>query len=267
MHDDKILLILDLDETLIYASERPLDRPADFCVFDYYVYKRPHLEAFLRTCNRHFALAVWSSADDAYVEAVVKHIVPPEIRLAFVWGRSRCTHCFDAAAFEAGGHANHYDHYNYLKVLKKVKRRGYSLNRVLIVDDTPGKARRNYGNVIYPKEYLGEAAGEELTHLLSYLLQLKDAENVRTLEKRNWRNKLMSDKQINNPLHGVTLETIVTQLVTYYGWPQLGARIDIRCFNENPSIKSSLTFLRKTPWARKKVEDLYLESLSKFDKK
>lgn len=77
----------------------------------------------------------------------------------------------------------------------------------------------------------------------------------------------MSDKQINNPLHGVTLETVVTQLVTYYGWPQLGARIDIRCFNENPSIKSSLTFLRKTPWARKKVEDLYLESLPKFDKK
>lgn len=76
----------------------------------------------------------------------------------------------------------------------------------------------------------------------------------------------MSDKQINNPLHGVTLETIVTQLVTYYGWPQLGARIDIRCFNENPSIKSSLTFLRKTPWARKKVEDLYLESLPRFDK-
>ena len=77
----------------------------------------------------------------------------------------------------------------------------------------------------------------------------------------------MSDKQINNPLHGVTLETIVTQLVTYYGWPQLGARIDIRCFNENPSIKSSLTFLRKTPWARKKVEDLYLESQHKFDQK
>lgn len=77
----------------------------------------------------------------------------------------------------------------------------------------------------------------------------------------------MSDAQPNNPLHGKTLETIVTQLVNYYGWVQLGARIDIRCFNENPSIKSSLTFLRKTPWARKKVEDLYLESLHKFDKK
>ncbi len=77
----------------------------------------------------------------------------------------------------------------------------------------------------------------------------------------------MTDKQPNNPLHGKTLETIVTQLVNYYGWVQLGALIDIRCFNENPSIKSSLTFLRKTPWARKKVEDLYLESQHKFVKK
>lgn len=187
--NDNILLILDLDETLMHASESPLDRPADFRVFDYYVYKRPHLEVFLRTCNRYFALAVWSSADDAYVEAVVKHIVPPEIQLQFVWGRSRCTYCFDTTTFEAGGHADHYSHYHYLKVLKKVKKRGYPLNRVLIVDDTPGKARRNYGNVIYPREYLGDAADDELTHLLAYLLQLKDAENVRTLEKRNWRHR------------------------------------------------------------------------------
>ncbi|MFZ4463934.1 MAG: VF530 family DNA-binding protein [Bacteroidales bacterium] len=66
-------------------------------------------------------------------------------------------------------------------------------------------------------------------------------------------------EQKNNPLHGKTLETIVNELVAYYGWEQLGYHIPIRCFNENPSVKSSLTFLRKTEWARKKVEDLYLE--------
>ncbi len=60
-----------------------------------------------------------------------------------------------------------------------------------------------------------------------------------------------------DPLHGVTLEAIVTQLVGHYGWEKMGAMIAIRCFNFDPSIKSSLTFLRKTPWARKKVEDLY----------
>jgi len=63
-----------------------------------------------------------------------------------------------------------------------------------------------------------------------------------------------------DPLHGVTLEMIVTHLVEQYGWAELGKRIPIRCFTNNPSIKSSLTFLRRTPWARKKVEELYLSS-------
>ena len=63
-----------------------------------------------------------------------------------------------------------------------------------------------------------------------------------------------------DPLHGVTLEMIVTRLAEQYGWEELGRRIPIRCFTNNPSVKSSLTFLRRTPWARKKVEDLYLAS-------
>ena len=67
----------------------------------------------------------------------------------------------------------------------------------------------------------------------------------------------MAENQLNNPLHGKTLEMIVTHLVEHYGWDELGDRIQINCFNIDPSIKSSLTFLRKTPWARKKVEDLY----------
>ncbi len=68
----------------------------------------------------------------------------------------------------------------------------------------------------------------------------------------------MSEQQINNPMHGVTLEQIVNSLVEYYGWDQLGILIDIRCFNNDPSVKSSLKFLRRTPWARKKVERLYI---------
>ena len=65
--------------------------------------------------------------------------------------------------------------------------------------------------------------------------------------------------QANNPLHGIKLETIVTELVEKYGWEELGTRINIRCFIDNPSVKSSLKFLRKTPWARDKVEYLYLK--------
>lgn len=70
----------------------------------------------------------------------------------------------------------------------------------------------------------------------------------------------MNAQQANNPLHGVTLEQIINSLVERYGWSELGRRIDIRCFTSDPSVASSLKFLRKTPWARKKVEDLYISA-------
>ena len=68
-------------------------------------------------------------------------------------------------------------------------------------------------------------------------------------------------EQPNNPLHGIKLEMILNSLVAHLGWDELSNRINIRCFYSDPSIKSSLTFLRKTPWARKKVENLYLSIL------
>ncbi|EAU56132.1 VF530 family DNA-binding protein [Mariprofundus ferrooxydans] len=77
----------------------------------------------------------------------------------------------------------------------------------------------------------------------------------------------MSQEQPNNPLHGITLEAIVNSLVAYYGWGELGIHVKIRCFNSNPSVKSSLQFLRKTPWARSKVENLYLEMLEEKERK
>ena len=73
----------------------------------------------------------------------------------------------------------------------------------------------------------------------------------------------MADSQPHNPLHGITLEMILAELVHRYGWAELGTRIPIKCFTDNPSLKSSLKFLRQTPWARKKVEDLYLKSIAK----
>ena len=71
----------------------------------------------------------------------------------------------------------------------------------------------------------------------------------------------------NDPLHGRTIKASVEKLVDFYGFDTLGELINIKCFKENPSIKSSLTFLRKTEWARKKVEELYVRSLKKFDAK
>ncbi|WP_296683892.1 VF530 family protein [Flavobacterium sp.] len=75
----------------------------------------------------------------------------------------------------------------------------------------------------------------------------------------------MESKVSKDPLHGITLKTIVEQLVQHYGFDTLGELIKIKCFNENPSVKSSLTFLRKTDWARKKVEELYVKTLPKLN--
>ncbi|KIA84058.1 VF530 family DNA-binding protein [Flavobacterium sp. AED] len=74
----------------------------------------------------------------------------------------------------------------------------------------------------------------------------------------------MENSKSKDPLHGITLQKIVEQLVEYYGFDTLGTLIKVKCFTENPSVKSSLTFLRKTDWARKQVEDLYIKSLPRF---
>ena len=76
----------------------------------------------------------------------------------------------------------------------------------------------------------------------------------------------MNMSQANNPLHGLTLEMILNDLTARYGWEELGRRIDIRCFNQDPSIASSLKFLRRTPWARAQVEALYLDTLKNLPK-
>jgi RNA polymerase II subunit A small phosphatase-like protein len=184
------LLILDLDETLIHASATPVREEFDFQVFQYFVYQRPGLAGFLTTCAQHFKLAVWSSASDDYVQAIVERILPPGIRLEFMWGRSRCTP-FTTPQLDDYGYYNldGPSSYEYAKRLKKVRRRGFSLAQTLIVDDTPAKVQQNYGNAIYIKPYLGSLEDEELSYLLPYLLTLKDAENFRIIEKRHWRQK------------------------------------------------------------------------------
>ena len=194
MTNTKILLILDVDETLVFATEQRLAREANFKVFDYFVYKRPGLDEFLAEVDQGFYLAVWSSADDEYVEEIVKNIIPEGIELAFVWGRSRCTYTRDTQIDEYGYYNdNIYSHYRYIKPLKKVKKQGFTLEKTLIVDDTPFKSKNNYGNAIYPKEYRGEAEDNELKLLSKYLKTLINVENVRIIEKRGWKSQLLGN--------------------------------------------------------------------------
>jgi len=75
---------------------------------------------------------------------------------------------------------------------------------------------------------------------------------------QTFRTGNMNQQQPNNPLHGITLEMVVNTIVDHFGWEELGKRVNIKCFKNDPSVKSSLKFLRRTPWARRKVEELYL---------
>jgi RNA polymerase II subunit A small phosphatase-like protein len=188
--DNRILLVLDLDETLIHATATKLGDDFAFRIYHYYVYKRPGLDAFIAACAEKFQLAVWSSASDDYVAEVVKRIFSEEIKLAFVWGRSRCTPLV-APRIDDYGYYNPdgLSHYEYAKLLKKVKRRGFNLNRVLIVDDTRAKVRNCYGNAIYPEPFLGNPNDTELMILAEYLDTLKAVENTRSIEKRQWQQR------------------------------------------------------------------------------
>jgi len=186
----KILLILDLDETLIHATSTKLGDDFAFQIYHYYVYKRPGLDAFIAGCAEQFQLAVWSSASDDYVAEVVKRIFPAGIALAFVWGRSRCTPLVLPQIDEYGYYnLDGMSHYEYAKLLKKVRRLGFDVNKILIVDDTPEKVRNCYGNAIYPTPFLGNPDDNELSILAKYLHSLKEAENIRGIEKRQWQRR------------------------------------------------------------------------------
>ena len=176
-HKSDKLLILDLDETLIHATENALKCSSDFKFDNYFIYKRPHLDDFLLEVSKHYNVGVWSSADDAYVNGIVEYIKPEKLGFEIVWGRSRCTLKRDLT----------YDTFYFEKRLDKLKKRGFKLEKIIIVDDTPEKARNNYGNAIYIKEFTGDRNDGELIHLLNYLLTLKDVENIRGIEKRSWR--------------------------------------------------------------------------------
>ena len=185
------LLILDLDETLIHATKDLLEIKWDFQIAPYNIYKRPYLEQFIDEIKNHFKIAVWSSASDDYVQKVVSLIFPADYPLEFVWGRSKCTQQFDHQSLDDLGYSDYYNHLNYSKILKKVRKKGFAkIEDILIVDDTPRKAKYNYGNAIYPSEFTGDPKDRELLDLLKYLIQIKEEPNFRTFEKRDWKEKI-----------------------------------------------------------------------------
>jgi Dullard-like phosphatase family protein len=181
----KKLVILDLDETLIHATEERLEHEPDFVLFEetptpYFVYKRPHLESFLEFCFSNFEVAIWTSSTEDYAEGIVKNILLSSQRPKFVWARKRCTYRRNLETYE----------YEWLKNLSKVKRRGYTLEQVVMVDDTPTKLAKYYGNLLPVKPFEGKLSDDELQLLPRFLEKLVKVENVRKVEKRYWRNFL-----------------------------------------------------------------------------
>jgi len=170
------LLILDLDETLMHARETALEWHEDFRIGPYFVYRRPFLENFLEQVSKSFRLAVWTSSSPEYALEAVPNLIPSHISLEFVWTSERCTTHLNMETFER----------YWIKDLRKVKRRGYPLERVLMLDDSPEKLERHYGNWLPVSPFEGDPADTALHDILPVLERLSSLENVRRVEKRFW---------------------------------------------------------------------------------
>lgn len=172
------LLILDLDETLVHANEDPLPIGAGWRIGPYHVYKRPHVDTFLSSMAPLYRLAAWTSSGIDYAAELIPKVFAG-YQLEFAWDTTRCT---VRTNIETG------DRYR-LKNLKKVFRRGYDKHRTLIVDDTPEKVAKQYGNHIQIREFTGDMADCELRLLALYLHHIHDNPDFRSLDKRGWRSQ------------------------------------------------------------------------------
>ncbi|MFW2177575.1 MULTISPECIES: HAD family hydrolase [unclassified Moraxella] len=174
----KKLIILDLDETLIHASHDIIHNDYDFIVGDYFVYQRPCLTEFLAFCFAHADVAVWTSSGSWYADIVTQMIFTDEQRqaLRFIFSREKCVQRMDFYRYENV----------YIKDLKKLKKR-YSLEQMIMIDNSPEKLARNYGNLVRVADFTGQKDDTELLNLMRYLPNLLNEPSVRTIEKRNWR--------------------------------------------------------------------------------
>ena len=173
------IIILDLDETLIYATEKPLERAEDSIIGPYFVYVRPHAHSFIDFCFASFsAVAVWTSSSEDYAEEISLNLFSSTKEdLAFLWSEKRCVRIFDYKRYVS----------YWIEDLKKVKRRGYALEKMIMVDDSPEKLYRQYGNLVRVLPFEGLLPDDELLHLQQYLSVLAKVDNIRQIEKRGWQ--------------------------------------------------------------------------------
>lgn len=190
---DKKLLILDLDETLFHAyhpseyyEEFP-DGVPDFEIGKVYpTVERPHVHAFLYYAFKNFDVGVWTSAGKDYAVDAVRQLITDNKygELVFLYDDTNCVKHRPMQAM-AWTYTDPYS-FQYLKDIKKLKKFGYPKEHILVIDDSPEKWTRNYGNLIKIPPFEGETDDNYLLNLIDYLEELRYTDNVRKIEKRFW---------------------------------------------------------------------------------
>ena len=172
--DVRPLLILDIDQTLLYASTIPLDKPHDYQAERTWIYKRPHVDTFLNFCMTHFQIGVWTSARSSYAEEIFSQVFA-YLPVIFIFSEQHCLAGLDANGEKIS-----------IKPLGQLSQYGFKLNQVLMIDDSEEKHCLNPDNLILVKPYYARGECDELLLLEKYLIAIKQ-ENILDLNNQYWR--------------------------------------------------------------------------------
>jgi RNA polymerase II subunit A small phosphatase-like protein len=153
------LIVFDLDETLVHATQEPLAIPASFEVPPYVVYVRPFAAELIDFCARRFDVAVWSSSSQLYVEAVTSRLFGTQYPIKFSWDVQRCVQKVDPRT----------NGYVYIKDLRKVQKHGYTVNEILMIDDSPEKLQRQPGRHLHIAPFTGDVNDRALLDVIDKL--------------------------------------------------------------------------------------------------
>lgn len=185
-----MLLVLDLDQTLIYSSRVPIDidntevKDPDFIGLGFCFYKRNGLDKFIEFCFQHFDVAVWTAAGEDYAQHIISNIFGSHAsNLKFIYTSNKCSHKYDPEIMER----------YCFKRLKKIwnkKNNEFTRYNTIIIDDNPSVYQENYGNALPVREFIGQN-DNELLLLIQYLPNLKNKyhyfNSIRNIDKRSWR--------------------------------------------------------------------------------
>lgn len=188
LSNEKLLLIFDLDETLIHATRDKLNRKEDFNIGEYNVYKRPNVDEFLEKCLKKYRVAVWSSAEDEYVKETVKKLIPLHQNLEFIWTRLNCSvKVVKKPLLEGFDYGGYYKEHQWIKPLRRIKGKGIALSSMLIIDNSPYKVVESKENALIINSFEGNKSDDELNRLYKFLNKFDKVNDVRTIDKEDWK--------------------------------------------------------------------------------